>query len=234
MLAQLKYFNSFQVRDMYYQCKDAPVFYFYLFPEIGAFKTFCWVKTLLNNPDYQDKNFSLKDYPFQECNKIGLQIIKEYTILPSTELWNLESLNSTINQIEYYKEAGLFKTNDDFILVVESFEKMLNHLQDQANLGCKFLPGTSDVGVKTPYNFYINEVLLGNNTIIAELDGQRISIVTYNALNYLLTKDVRFGKELLEGFQTLISRSSLISSTGEKERNKFFKVQREKVAQLKK
>ena len=106
-------------------------------------------------------------------------------------------------------------------------------LQEQANVGCKFLPGSTDVSHKAPFKFYVNEVLLGNNTFILELDDQRLSIITYNALNYLMTKDHRFGKKLLQGFNTLVSRATLISGTGEKERNKFFRVQREKISQLK-
>jgi BetR domain len=234
VLKQMKYFNSFVKREMLYQCKDAPFFYFYLFPEIGAFKTFCWLKTIINNPDYRDKTFSLHEFPFEECNELGQQIIREYSILPSIELWNFESFNSSLNQLEYYRDAGLFKTGEDFIIVADSFNKMLNHLQEQANNGLKFMPGATDVSHKAPFKFYINEVLLGNNTIICELDDLRLSIITYNALNYLITKDVRLGEKLFRGFNTLVSRSTLISGTGEKERNKFFRVQHEKIIQLKK
>jgi hypothetical protein len=232
MLKQMKYFNSFENRQMMYQCKDAPVFYFYLFPEIGAFKTFCWIKTVLDNPEYRNKTFSFSEFPFEDCYKLGQQIIKEYAVLPSTELWNFETFNSTINQLEYYRDAGLFKTGEDFKLVIESFNKMLNHLQEQANIGLKYMPGDTDVSYKAPFKFYINEVLLGNNTFILELDGQPVSIITYNALNYLITKDIRFSKKLLHGFNTLISRSTLVSGTGEKERNRFFMMQREKISQL--
>jgi len=234
VLKQMKYFNSFEKKEMLYQCKDAPIFYFYLFPEIGAFKTFCWLKTIINHPDFQDKTFSLQEFPFEDCNQLGQQILKEYCILPSTELWTSESLNSTINQVEYYRDAGLFKSKEDLITVIDSLNKMLNHLQEQANTGLKFMPGASNVNHKVPFQFYLNEVLLGNNTIICNLDDQRLSIITYNALNYLITKDERFGKIQLHGFNTLVSRSTIISGTGEKDRNKFFRIQREKILELKK
>ena len=65
-----------------------------------------------------------------------------------------------------------------------------------------------------------------------QLDDQRVSIITYNALNYLITKDERFGRKLLQGFNTLVGRATLISGTGEKERNKFFRIQREKILEL--
>src|SRR6266700_6770567 len=48
MLEQLKYFNSFKTSEIYYLCKDAPFWYFYLFPEMAAFKTFFWRKTINN------------------------------------------------------------------------------------------------------------------------------------------------------------------------------------------
>ncbi len=136
--------------------------------------------------------------------------------------------------MQYYRDADLFKSKEDFIRVIDSFSKMLNHLQEQANIGLKFMPAGADVSRKAPFKFYINEVILGNNTIVCELDDLHLSIITYNALNYLITKDVRFGKKLLHGFNTLVSRATLISGIGERERNKFFKLQREKILQLKK
>jgi len=234
VLKQLKYFNSFEKREMLYQCKDAPFFYFYLFPEIGSFKTFCWIKTVLDHPDYRDKTFSFHEFPFEECNELGQQIIREYSILPSTELWNLESFNSSLNQLEYYRDAGLFKSAGEFIEVLHSFEKMLDHIQDQAQLGIKFMPAGTDITHKAPFKFYVNEIILGNNSFLLDLNGERLSIITFNALDYMLTKDIRFSKKLFDGFNTLVTRSTLISGTGEKERNKFFRVQREKIAQLKK
>jgi hypothetical protein len=234
VLKQMKYFNSFEKREMMYQCKDAPVFYFYLFREIGAFKTFCWLKTVLNHPDYRDKTFSLHEFPFEECNQLGQLIVKEYNILPSVELWNFESLNSTLNQLEYYRDAGLFASEGDFREVLHSFEKMMNHFQEQAQTGFKFMPAGTDMTPKAPFKFYVNEIILGNNTFLLDLNGERLSIITYNVLNYLLTRDARFNKKLFDGFNTLVSRSTLISGTGEKERNKFFRAQREKIIQIKK
>jgi hypothetical protein len=234
LLSQMKNFNSFPKREMFYQCKDAPLFYFYMFPEIGAFKTFCWNKTILNTPDLKDKIFSLDEFPFKECYQLGQQIIKENTMLPSVELWNSESFNSSINQLEYYRDAGLFKSESDFLEVLNSFGKLLDHLQEQARLGCKFMPANPGTNNSTPFRFYVNQVILGNNSVVLKLGDQQMSLITYNVLYYLLTKDARFSEKLHKGFNTLLESSTLISGTGEKERNRFFKLQREKIAQLKK
>ena len=128
MLSQIKYFNSFTNRRLLYLCKDLPIFHFYLFPEIAAFKSFFWVKTVLNQNEFGKKSFSVRDHGFDECFQLGQEILKEYNLIPSTELWNLESINSTISQIEYYQDAGIFSSREDFIAVLESLGKMIWHL----------------------------------------------------------------------------------------------------------
>ena len=234
LLNQLKYFNSFEKKEMLHQCKDAPIFYFYLFPEIAAFKTFCWIKTIQNHPDYDNKIFSIEEFPFTACCEVGREIIKQYNILPTVELWNYESLNSTINQIDYYYQANLFKNRSDFDKVLDSFEKMLSHLHDQTKTGKKYLPGDSNIADKTSFKLYINEVIMLNNTYTLNLDGDQQSIITYNTLDYLITKDKRFNAKILHGFNSLLSKSTLISGTGEKERNRFFRVQQGKIERLRK
>ncbi|MES1226402.1 MAG: helix-turn-helix domain-containing protein, partial [Bacteroidota bacterium] len=88
LVSQLKYFNNFEKRQVLYLCKDLPFWHFYLYPELAAFKTFVWIKTVQNNPEYTNKKFSLKEYPFDDCYKVGQEMIKLYNNIPSIELWN--------------------------------------------------------------------------------------------------------------------------------------------------
>jgi hypothetical protein len=232
MQAQLKYFNSFRQKKMLYFCKDMTFFHFYLFPEIAAFKTFFWIKTILNNPVYSQKSFSLSDFPFTDCLSIGQQIISEYNMIPSIELWNFESINSSISQIQYYRDSGMFVHKEDFEIVVDSLERTLDHLKLEAEKGFKFMPGQPGIAYRASLEFYVNEVVLGSNTILLELDNIRHSFITYNVLSYLISKDVRFNEKAFTNFNTILSRSSLISGTGERERNKFFSSLKERVQNL--
>jgi len=234
VLQQFKYLNSFKERQMLYLCKDLPIWQFYLFPELAIFKTFFWIKTLLNQPEYNRQQFSLSGNSLDECLEIGRQINREYNQLPCTELWNRESINSTLSQIQYCKDADIFKTRTDLEAVVDSFEKTLDHLEQQAEKGLKFIPGGSDVTYRSPLQMYINEVVIGSNTILAEVDETKISFIPYNVFSYMITRDVRFNESTFHAFKNLVSRSTLISGTGEKERNKFFRLLKEKVRDLKK
>ncbi len=233
MLQQLKYLNSFKERQMLYLCKDLPIWQFYLFPELAIFKTFFWIKTLLNQPELSHQLFSLSENSFDECLELGRQVNREYNELPCVELWNKESINSTLSQIQYYKDADIFKTKNDLGAVVDSFEKTLDHLEQQAEAGQKFQPGGSDVTYRAPLQMYINEVVIGSNTILAEVDTAKIAFIPYNVFSYMATKDVRFNESAFGAFKNLVSRSTLISGTGEKERNKFFRLLKEKIRNLK-
>ena len=234
MLGQFKYFNSFKNREVHYLCKDIPFWYFYLFPEMAAFKTFFWSRTINNQPELSNKKFSLKTYPYTECYQIGQQILNEFNQIPAIELWNLESINSTINQVCYYKDAGIFESNEDLNAVINSCHQTLDHLQSQTEKAVKFLPGATDVGHRASLQVYVNELILGNNTILLKLDDQRVSTVTYSVLSYLMTRDSRFADKAFSTFNILLSRSSLISGTGEKDRNRFFNTLRDKVNAIRK
>lgn len=233
ILTQFKTFNSFDKRSMRYLCKDLPIWHFYSLPVIAAFKTFCWIKTIQNHPSLQNKKFSLAEFAYTDCYNIGQQILVEYSKLPSIELWNFESLNSTIRQVEYYRDAELFVHESEFYAVLDSLHQLIDHFQRQAEVGLKFLPGATELTFREPFQFYVNEVILGNNTIMVDLNEKQLCFINYNVLGYLMTKDHRFTKKSIQSFNNLLSRSTIISGTGEKFRNKFFHHLRNKVDELK-
>jgi hypothetical protein len=225
----LKSFNSFEQKQMLYSCKDLPPWYFYYYPEIAAFKTFVWLKTLMNHPDYSYKKFSLKEYPFTDCFQLGQETNRLYNRIPSTELWNSEIITTTILQIEYYRDAGIFADIRDMHQVIDTLSLCMEHIQRQAEKGYKFMPGENPSGNHVPYKLFMNEVLLGSNEVLVELNGSRISFIPYNFLNTMHTRDKRFADISFTNFYTLMSRSTLISEAGEKERNRFFSRLKEKI-----
>ena len=230
----VKFFLQFKDRKMMYLCKDASLWYFYVYPELAAFKTYFFQRSLRNEPALLQKKFSFKELPFEDCFAVGQDMLRAFNEIPCEELWNNESWNSTINQVAYFHEAGLFKTKEDYELVVDSMIRTIDHLENQAIVGKKFMPGDSDLRHRAPIQFYVNDLIIGNNTIYGEVEGNKISWVTYSVLNILITKDKRFNEHLFSNFYTLKSRSILISGTGEKERVKFFNSLRDKVNTLRK
>ena len=226
---QLKQFNSFEKKEIWYLSKDVPVFYFFYFKDLAAFKSFFWGKSILNDPSLERKNFSLANYNVKEYFELGQKVLNEYNSIPSVELWNYESINSTISQIEYCRDAGTFESSDDLNKVVDSCDAMLQHIQAQLEKGRKFMPGIGEPGYRATLKFYINEIILGNNSILVQSDDIKTVFINHIVLKYISTTDKNFTEKAFSNFQNLVTRSIMISETGEKERSKFFKAIRERL-----
>ena len=233
MLEQFNYFNSFERRDLCYICKDVPFWYFYLYPALAAFKTFFWLKTIHNDPALAGQRFSMETFPFNDCFTLGQEILQQHARMSTVELWNQESIHSTINQIAWYRDAGMFRNREDLLSVIDSCIRMIDHLEAQTVIGRKFMPGATDLTHRGSLRLYINELILGSNTILLELDGRKMAMITYSVFGYLITRDERFTARAFENFNSLLSRALLISESGEKERTRFFNSLRDKVRALK-
>ncbi|MBL7940064.1 MAG: hypothetical protein JNL43_11950 [Flavobacteriales bacterium] len=79
------------------------------------------------------------------------------------------------------------------------------------------------------YRVFVNEVMLGDNMIYADNGQERIVFVNHGVINYIGTTDEHFTAETYRNLQNIMQRSMLISGTGEKERNRFFRTMREEV-----
>lgn len=233
VVQQLKHIVSFRERTMYYLCKDIPLFHHYQFRELAAFKYFFWQKTMLQSPHFAATKVSLSHYP-DEIFVLGQKALYAYNQVDSYEIWNMESLNSTLRQVEYYQDTRAFQSAEDLLGVYESLEKLFNHLEAQAERGYKFLPGDPDQKPLGRFYMYYNEVIIGDNSILAVLDSTKVAFITHSGINFMLTREIEFCENMYGFYQNLIRKSTLISSVSERDRAKFFNVLRKRIASRKK
>jgi hypothetical protein len=227
IVQQVKYMNGFKEKSMNYLAKDIPIFHHYHFREIAAFKYYFWMKNILQHPDFAQKKFRLKDYP-DEYFQLGQKALEYYNQLDSVELWNIESINSTLRQIDYYCDSNIFSNSDEIYVLYEAAEKLISHLEYQATEGYKF----SVNDMKKPmgsYQMYFNEILILEGNILVILDGTKTAFLIHNVLNFLQTNDVRFCDNMYEHIENLKRKSTLISTVSERERSRFFKYLRQRI-----
>src|SRR6185295_2412154 len=165
IVRDLSYMNSFKNKEIFYLCKDIPVFNHFYFREIAAFKYFFWMKTIFHFPEFQNRRFRFDDYS-DELNTLSEKILELYNQLPSTELWNVENINIAIRQIEYYRDSQMFESDNDVLRLYEAWGKVIDHVEKQAERGYKFAPNDPDMKPMGPYRVYFNEVILGDNSFI--------------------------------------------------------------------
>lgn len=232
MIRDLTYMNGFKNRELYNLCKDVPFFNHFIFRDIAAFKYFFWMKTLFNFPEFEHRRFNFAIYP-DELNVMGDKILALYNQLPSTELWNVENININIRQIEFYRESQMFESDDDVLRLYEAWEKVIDHVERQAERGYKFAYGDPDMKPLSSYRVYFNEVILGDNSYIAVLDDSKMCLTVHTVINYMSTRDISFCENAFDYIQSLMKRSTLISKVSEKERSKFFHILRERIKRRK-
>lgn len=226
-LHQMQMINSFDEKEMYYWVKDIPIFYYYQFPELAAFKYFFWMKTVLEYPEYNKTKFNFAEFDVNLL-KIGEKILDTYNNIPSHEIWNVDNINTYIQQIEYYKDTKVFNDKNDIIVLYECLEKMVDHIEEQAEAGYKFninAKGSKGASCK----IYVNEFNIGDNTVVAVLNKKPVVFINHSFINISGTKDPVFCEYMFEYFQKLIRKSTLVSAVNEKQRSSFFNTIREKL-----
>ncbi|MBM3405479.1 MAG: hypothetical protein FJY10_11415 [Bacteroidetes bacterium] len=231
ILFEIRIIEECREKEIIYAAKDLPIFYYFEFPEIAAFKIFFWHKALFPFPGYEDKLFSF-DIP-EDLFHLGQKVLTHYIKIPSIELWNEETITSIIRQVEYCYVSGFFKKKDDALRICDVLLSYIRHIQQQAEFGFRFFYGSEPRGVEGSFMLYYNEILLSDNTILVTMDGKRITYHTYNIINLLITTNEVFCDQIGDSLKKVMQESTLISGTSAKERNRFFNILSERVKSLK-
>lgn len=215
-------FNSFQSKQMSILMKDITPFMHFQIPELAIFKFYFWMKSILNSVGMRGVKLDIDDVRYTKYLEQSNQIVELYHSIPMTEIWNIESVNSTIRQINFYHEAGLFPNRGTTILLYEKLEDLINHAEQQAEAGKTFAFGKSPKPTNVEYRLFVNELILGDNTYLLELNGSKMVFLNHSVLFFAATSDLKFTQSIASNFESLEKKSTMISSIGQKERSVFF------------
>lgn len=209
-------------KQIIYAAEDIPVFHHFTFPELTAFKMFYWNKSIINAKEFEDKKYEshLID---NELQKIGSDILDAYSKMPSIEIWSDDTVNSTLKQIEFYWESGIFKTKEDALLICTQVSEMIERIKKQAELSCKLDRNGNPTNIENSYALYHSDVMIGNNCVLLSVGETKATYISYHTFNTLLTSHRDFCEETDQWLKNLIKKSNLISGVAEKLRYKYFR-----------
>jgi hypothetical protein len=227
---QLASFKKHSGGHIHYAAQDIPMFYHFGWPELGAFKVLYWLKSILNVPELEQARFpfDLKDWVDPEVLK---KLYQQYAEIPGTEIWSDETIESTLQQIRFYWDAGFFESKEAALLVLDQNEQLIRRAARQAETGQKIGYDGASTGV--PLKLYLCDLMIGNNSIFVETGDSSVSFIGYNTFNSVMTKNEAFNKQHWLWMENLSRKSIQISGMAEKIRNQFFKAQIRKVEALK-
>lgn len=230
ILGHLETFIAFPEaeKELVYNAKDLPIFHYFQFPRLSAFKMYFWMKSFANTKFNTGK---YSDEIGKELISLGQKIWEKYASIPSTEIITYEMLNITLRQIEYAHGCGMFSDKHEARSLLEDCRMLTTHMKNQAAQGFKTTYGDETKGGS--FEVYINDVLIGDNTVLFKLaDKKRITFITPNNFNVLTTSNEIFCRLTEDNMDNLKSKSILISVTAEKERSKFFNFVEEKISEM--
>ena len=224
--------HEFPSGHMKYAAAEIPVFHYCFFPELIAFKLYTWGKTTWNF-DY------LKDQPFAfnlispDTYAAADNFLASYLKTKSTELWNLNVLDNTLNQIEYYAESGSIANPADALILCDKMAALVVHLKSMAIQGKKFPIGAKSMENRSDFVLFHNEMIYTNNTIIVSTEVGKAVFSTLGNPNFIRGTDKRVTTFIEEWFDEIMIKSQPISAHAERARNKYFNRLLRKVEQTK-
>lgn len=233
VIVHLETIRSVQPNHMYYIAKEIPFFYYYLIPEIAAFKSFFFMKSILDYEDWKNAKFSVHD-DYSRIHEFTKRISDLFASLPSTEIWSIENITSTLHQIEFYRVTGAMKSDEDAIALFDHFEELANHLERQAECGFKLKAGQKTASSGPAYKMYVNELIMGDNMQLIQVGNTQITYINHSIFNFITTYDHVFNAYMKQTFDNIAHKSTPISEVNQRDRLMFFNRLRAKIAAARK
>lgn len=213
---------------MYYLAKEIPFFYYFLIPEIAAMKSFFFMKSILDYEDWRQAKFSVLD-DYSKYQHLCKKISDLFASIPSTEVWNIENITSTIQQIEFYRVTGSLKSDEDALILYEKLDELINHIEKQAECGYKLKAGQESASTGPTHRMFVNEITMGDNMQIMQLGNTQLTYINHSIINFITTSDLAFNTYMKQTFDNIAHKSTPISVENQKDRLMFFNRLRAKV-----
>ena len=191
---------------LFYSAKVIPLFNFMDGTILSKFIAFVWLNLLNSN----QKKVAFENFVVDESFTEYMQKLKNvYENTVVNEVWNDTTINSSLQQILYFHEAGLLSLKNANALC-KDLKRIINLIQEKCN------------AKNTKFNIYYNELILLNNNMLIETDEKLTMFVPYTLLGYFITDNEESCNNVHEFFKQQIINSKPLGQSGIKEQHLFF------------
>lgn len=229
----LKLIKSHGTPQLSITINNTPLLQLLNYPHLVRFKLFFWAKTHLQVEEFRTKKFHYEKIT-ENAFTVGREILQLYNSIPSRELYDPELLRGFIREIYYYYKAQLFEDPTYAVHMLDTMDKFLNHLEEQAACGKKFIANTEKPAGGCDFEMFYNETLNGVTAIHYKTQKSEGLYIAHNFMNFLHTGDLRYVGDSAGVMQKQFSNSSKISEVNERERNAYFAQIRNDVDKIRK
>jgi hypothetical protein len=192
---------------------------------------FFWQKAFLNISSFEGKKFDkneIRPALTDTCRKIA----ETYIRIPSIEIWHANTVHGNLKLIEYSFYSGFFKSKEDALHVCSDYSSMLSLVEKQAAKSSKFSAEEKWAENEGNYTLYESELIISNNHVFVTMGNTRMTYLSHNTFNTMVTANSVFCNENEAWLQNVIRKSVQISGVAEKQRHTFFSHLQGQVAEL--
>lgn len=214
---------------LFYATTEIPMFHYFKYPELTAFKLYIWQRTTWQDHGAKHAKCSFIQYPDAgEIRDLCAELLDLYAALESCEFWPVHLLENTCNQIEFLIYEGGFASDSPPAVLYRQLLNLVDWQQAMAESGRK---PDSRGREQAPFTLYHNEIAHTNNTFLLKTPDYRQVFFTFDNPNYGTSVDPAFC-DYTENWFAKLQRSSIrISQEGEKQRLRFFSALRRRMEQ---
>jgi hypothetical protein len=225
MVSQL---NSSPGSEIIFAATDIPFYHFLAFKELTFFKLYAWQQSAyIAGTSYTDFYNHLVSDELLDCYE---KTVRNYRRIPSSEIWTQNTLDYSLNLLEYFYDTGHFSDKKMAVSLCEQFIELIDTIQRWT------INGIKDEETHTPFKLYLSDTLFESSFIMfKQIKDDRLTmqcslkLFTINSLNIT---DQIFCRETDQWLDHLTKQSLLISGASEKERYTFFSKQKQKIQLL--
>lgn len=223
-LQQLQALRNIPEATLYYAARDLPLFFYFRFPHLGAFKILVWLKD--SGSDLMQKNeiFDFSKVP-EDVLDLGFQLNRTYYDMPTSEIWTPRTMANVFEQIQYFYRSGLL-TQQDAQLVLSDVARVIDEREQRARENEK------KDNIKA--ELYSCDFLMMANGALAKLGENKMAWVAFNGINFVHTANPNFCDDYEKAFKQHANLGVLISGSAEKQRSEFFRKLRDQLSYMEK
>lgn len=211
---EMKQLSAYSGAQFHCVAADIPIFRLLAYPALAAFKLFYWQKSILALPQFQGKAFNRNEVSAAGSDLME-KIAEGYQSIASVEIWNEQTINGTIKQIEYYADCKFFESEDHLIDLYRDLLQLVHHVSADAHNGYK-ASETSHT-----YALWDCELVMDNNSVLVTTDKGELLALGFNSFNAFRCSHPTMIREYHAWLNSMLSRSTLLSGQADKHRIRF-------------
>jgi len=224
----LQQVNNLPDSTIYYTSHEVPFFYYCIDPLLGAFKLFMFANAVWGLKTFEDGAVFDPAHYSSALLKDIQDLWEGYSHLTTSEVWNPNIWDNTIQQILFMSEIKAFPCTEVALDILSRIDHILDKIERMVQVGHKYSAGLGAES-RSPLTVFNNRMIYSNNVIIVDNDIRPYIFIIHDNPNFFVCEDDSLIKYTLNWIRTLEKKSYNLSHASGHHRINFFKLLHSKI-----